>query len=68
MPITFAVEAENMISAIDFARTMPGVKHDHPNVILDAHEITLDEFNAMRMQSAYERMYANDYKRKTDRL
>ena len=66
MPITFAIRAESIFSAIDYAKTMPGVKHDSPSVILDAHEITACEYMELRKCSAYERMYKNAYKKSSD--
>lgn len=54
-PIRFAIEAANMIEAIDKVRAMPGVKHDCPSVILSANEISFAEYLSMRKVSAYER-------------
>lgn len=62
-PITFAVQSESLLSAIDYVKTMPGVKHDSPSVIIGAREIAFEEYRSLRSKSAYERMYKNAYDR-----
>lgn len=52
-PITFAIEANNMIEACDIARSMPGVKHDQP--VISCEEISRMQYYEMRQMSAYER-------------
>lgn len=51
--ITFAIKADNAISAMDIARKMPGVKHDR--MIYKTTEITLAEYLDFRKTSAYKR-------------
>lgn len=52
-PITFGIAAETAIDACAHAQSMPGVKHDQ--IVINCTEITLEEYNEMRKQSAYER-------------
>jgi hypothetical protein len=52
-PITFAVAAETAIEACDYARAMPGVKHDQ--TVIGCQEISYETYAFMRTQSAYER-------------
>lgn len=51
--IKFAIEADNMIKAMDIAKKMPAVKHT--KTILSAREIEKEEYNEYRMISAYNR-------------
>ena len=52
-PITFAVCAESVLEACDYARAMPGVKHDQS--VIGCKEISLEAYRELRKQSAYER-------------
>lgn len=52
-PITFAVCADSVLEACDYARAMPGVKHDQS--VIGCREISIDEYQSLRKQSAYER-------------
>lgn len=51
--LTFAIEADSITEAISIVRKMPMVKHTHPTAIKDAIEITEQEFNKLRKDSAY---------------
>lgn len=51
--ITFAIEAANLLQAMDIAKRMPGVKHTR--MIISAKEITQAEYLGYRELSAYER-------------
>ena len=53
MPITFAVAAGTALEACDYARAMPGVKHDQ--TVINCVEIPFDHYILMRQRSAYER-------------
>lgn len=55
VPIRFGVVAENMIAAIDFAKQMPGVKHNSGTAVLSAAEISREQYIEIRRMSAYER-------------
>lgn len=52
--ITFAFQAGNLLSAMDKAKRMPGVKHTR--MIISAKEITSQEYVKYRQISAYERV------------
>lgn len=52
-PITFAVAANTAIEACDFAKAMPGVKHDQ--TVIKCTEISFENYVQLRKQSAYER-------------
>ena len=52
-PITFAVAANDALSACDFARAMPGVKHDQ--TVIKCREISFESYAKLRKKSAYER-------------
>lgn len=49
--ITFAIEAKNLIDAMDKARKFPMVKHDR--LVANAKEITKEEYDEIRKESAY---------------
>lgn len=51
--ISFAIEAANLLAAMDKAKRMPGVKHTR--AVLAGHEITRNEYIEYRKVSAYER-------------
>lgn len=51
--IQFAIEAGNMVKAMDIAKKMPAVKHT--KTILSAREIGREEYNEYRSISAYNR-------------
>lgn len=51
--IKFAIEADNMIKAMDIAKKMPAVKHTR--AILYAREIEKEEYCEYRAISAYNR-------------
>lgn len=53
--LTFAIEADSMTDALKIARSMPMVKHSHPNAISGAIEISKEEFDKLRQESAYYR-------------
>lgn len=53
--ITFAVEAESVYDAMRIARSMPTVKHSHPNAVKSVELITKEEFDVLRRESAYHR-------------
>lgn len=53
MPITFAVEALSALEACEFAKAMPGVKHDQ--TVIECKEIPVDTYQQLRSVSAYER-------------
>lgn len=53
--ITFAIEAESIYDAMRIARSMPTVKHSHPNAIKSVELISKDEFDILRQESAYHR-------------
>lgn len=53
--LTFAIEAESITDAIRITRSMPMVKHNHPTAIKDVVEITKEEFDKLRKDSAYYR-------------
>lgn len=58
-PITFAIKAKDMLSAISIAKKMPSVKH-HDSV-LQAVMITKEEYKELRQTSAYDRKgFTND--------
>ena len=52
--IQFAIEAGNMVKAMDIAKKMPAVKHT--KTILSAREIGREEYNEYRSISAYNRL------------
>lgn len=52
-PITFAVRAESILEACEYAQSMPGVKHDQ--TVINCKEISFDTYITMRQKSAYER-------------
>ena len=52
-PITFAVAATSIMDACDYAKAMPGVKHNQS--VIGCREITFQMYAEMRQQSAYER-------------
>ena len=52
-PITFAVAAPSVLEACDYAKTMPGVKHDQ--TVIGCRELSFEEYLALRQKSAYER-------------
>ena len=52
-PITFAVAANSAIEACDYAKAMPGVKHDQ--TVIGCQEITFERYAKLRKKSAYER-------------
>lgn len=52
-PITFAVAANSAIEACDYAKAMPGVKHDQS--VIDCRELSFESYAKLRKQSAYER-------------
>lgn len=52
-PITFAVAANTAIEACDYAKAMPGVKHDKS--VIGCREISFEMYAKLRRQSAYER-------------
>ena len=51
--IKYAISAENLIHALNIAKSMPSVKHTR--MPLYGHEITEEEYLAYREQSAYKR-------------
>lgn len=51
--ITFAIEARNLLEAMDKAKRMPSVKHTR--MIIQGKEIERKEYEAYRKISAYER-------------
>ena len=53
LPITFAVAANTAIEACDYARAMPGVKHDQ--TVIACKEIGYSRYAKLRSISAYER-------------
>ena len=52
---TFAIEAESATDAIRITRSMPMVKHTHATAIKDVMEITKEEYDKLREESAYYR-------------
>lgn len=52
-PITFAIKAKDILSAISIAKKMPSVKHN--NFVLQAVMITKEEYKELRQTSAYNR-------------
>lgn len=54
MDITFAIAAKNLLEAMDKARRMPAVKHTR--MITYGQEITEQEYNDYRKESAYKRL------------
>ena len=52
-PITFAVAAMSALEACEYAKSMPGVKHD--KTVLRCNEISFSEYASLRKISAYER-------------
>ena len=52
-PITFAVAANSAMEACDFAKMMPGVKHDQ--TVIGCKEISFEDYAKLRRMSAYER-------------
>lgn len=58
--ITFAIEAANLLEAMDKAKRMPSVKHTR--AIIQGREITQEEYVEYRKMSAYER-YNQNYHR-----
>lgn len=52
-PITFAIAANSIIEACDFARDMPGVKHGQ--TVIKCKEIPFSVYASLRKTSAYER-------------
>lgn len=53
--IVFAIEAETMYDAMQIARRMPMVKHNHPQAIKSVELISQEEFDKLRCESAYHR-------------
>ena len=53
--LTFAIEADSVTDAMIITRSMPMVKHTHPRAIKDVIEITKEEFDKLRKESAYKR-------------
>ena len=51
--IGFAFQANNMIEAMDRAKKMPAVQHTKG--ILEAREITVEEYKEYRQVSAYKK-------------
>lgn len=51
--IKFAFEADNMMAAVDMARSMPSVKHTR--LCTAAKEITYEEYIEYRKVNAYDR-------------
>ena len=52
-PITFAVAAQSLLEACDYARAMPGVKHGQ--TVIKCQEISFSAYAKLRQISAYER-------------
>lgn len=52
--ISFNIKAKSASDAIDKAKRMPGVKHDSSTVILGLKQITEEQYNKNRKESAYE--------------
>lgn len=52
-PITFAVAANTALEACDYAKAMPGVKHDQ--TVIGCQEIPFSQYAKLRKTSAYER-------------
>lgn len=65
--IKFAIEAKNILDACAYAKKMPSVKHTRP--VLNATEITKEEYTEYKKISAYERnpMQRGKYARKRKR-
>ena len=51
--ISFNIKAKNVSDAIDKAKRMPGVKHDSSTAILGLKQITEEQYNINRKESAY---------------
>ena len=54
-PITFAIEAGNILEACEIAKTKPGVKHGQ--TVLRCEEISYEIYVELCKTSAYERNY-----------
>ena len=52
-PITFAVCANTVLDACEYAKQMPGVKHDQ--TVIGCREISFADYITLRSKSAYER-------------
>ncbi len=52
-PITFAIAAESIFDACDYARQMPGVKHSQP--VMKCVQISQRAYYELRCVSAYKR-------------
>lgn len=61
-PITFYVQANSLLEAMDKARRMPGVKHNKP--VYNACEVTKDFFTKATQESSYHRTNKLDIERK----
>jgi len=62
--ITFNIAANSLLEACDIARRKPSVKHDSPQAVRKAWEITYDEFVAGLGSNAYEAALGAEYKKK----
>ena len=63
--IKFAFYAESLLEACDMAKKMPSVKHSRP--VINAQEITEEEYYGYRKISAYERSPQHKARRKRGR-
>lgn len=52
--ITFYIKAKDVVTAIDKAKSMPGVKHHSTSAIVGLKSISEVEYIENRKQSAYE--------------
>lgn len=53
--LIFYIKANSIMDATAKARKMPGVKHDNPQAVQWAEEVTKEEYDQGRQTSAYKR-------------